>query len=42
LPVAGHNVKIVVNIQIIDSIIRTYAEGKGPKALFGSSGYLEI
>lgn len=39
---SGQLANIIINGYTIDSSIRTYAEGKGVVALFGSSGYLEI
>jgi S-adenosylmethionine hydrolase len=38
----GQNINIIVNDYSIRGIVPNYAAGKGPAALFGSSGYLEI
>ena len=42
LQLTGQSVTIVIGNHLIQGIARTYAEGTGPLALFGSSGYLEI
>lgn len=42
LPVAAQSVTIQLKDYSIHGLANTYAEGKGPQALFGSSGYLEI
>jgi S-adenosylmethionine hydrolase len=42
LPTPARQVIILFRDQVIRGIMTTYAEGEGPLAIFGSSGYLEI
>jgi S-adenosyl-L-methionine hydrolase (adenosine-forming) len=42
LQTTGQSTTMIIGDQSIRGISRTYSEGSGPLALFGSSGYLEI
>jgi S-adenosyl-L-methionine hydrolase (adenosine-forming) len=42
LPTPDQSATIEIGASLVRGLVRTYAEGSGPVALFGSSGYLEI